>query len=128
MRHYKCEIRWWSVVTIGLVISLGLSLSCLQGQKPPKNNKTDETDPSFSTTSTKMGTSSGDLESVALADLDKDGDLDGVGVDAGGLIYIWKNNGSPFSNNWPRLIVNATSLSTKINKLLIYSLMLCLIF
>ena len=40
------------------------------------------------------------VQSVALGDLDGDGDLDVVSGDSTGVISVWQNDGTPFNGTW----------------------------
>ena len=40
------------------------------------------------------------VQSVALGDLDGDGDLDVVSGDSTGVITVWQNDGTPFTGTW----------------------------
>ena len=41
-----------------------------------------------------------DVTTLALGDLDWDGDLDIVSGDSGGVVAVWQNDGTPFSATW----------------------------
>jgi hypothetical protein len=46
-----------------------------------------------------LGTATG-VNSVALGDLDNDGDLDIVSGSVSGEVFVWQNDGSPFDGFW----------------------------
>jgi hypothetical protein len=49
------------------------------------------------------------VRSVAVGDFDGNGDLDVVSGDSGPDLYVWENDGSPFSGNWTGNEVGSTS-------------------
>jgi hypothetical protein len=59
-----------------------------------------------------VGASNDDVWSVAVGDLDNDGDLDivtGSGLSESHEVIAWQNDGTPFSGDWPRSNVGASS-------------------
>lgn len=47
-----------------------------------------------------IGAAMGAVEGLALADLDRDGDLDAVSVDDAGYLTLYRNDGMPFEGTW----------------------------
>ncbi len=47
-----------------------------------------------------IGAAMGAVEGLALADLDRDGDLDAISVDDAGYLTLYQNNGTPFEGTW----------------------------
>ncbi len=51
--------------------------------------------------SNKIGsTAGGDARALTIGDFDNDGDLDLATGDDGGNVYVWENDGTPFTGSW----------------------------
>ena len=47
-----------------------------------------------------VGDASGEVREIAIGDLDNNGNLDIVSGDNGNDVYVWENDGTPFSGTW----------------------------
>jgi hypothetical protein len=96
MDHKQKGSKWSRPLSLLVLIGLIVAPPFTAHATLPISGQTIE----FEATAQEVGIHAGDVRSVAAGDLDGDGDLDLVSGGMDNRVYVWQNDGSPFSGAW----------------------------